>query len=234
MKPHDDLHEQDLIEHYREHSPGEPSAALDARILSAAHAALKTSEGRLPSRPTFWQRLMAPSGLAAVAGVACVGLALSLTWRSGLLDRGDPDAGYAPQAMPPMASPAPMAPAALEKAAEPAKRKAEAFFAAKKQQANEAVNQRRLAGGATGSLAEEVPAPASAQPLADAAPAPAVVAAEAASLADVATEDDWHEQLLRLRELRAGGQRQEADALLAELRERYPQRDVEAALKALP
>lgn len=238
MKPHDDPHEQDLIQHYRQHGQGEPGAALDARILAAAHQAVKhPGQGGAPVR-SLWQRLFAPSGLAALAGVACLGLALSLSWRSGLLDRGDPDARYGvpatreqPQAMAPAASPVSPSAAAYEMASDAAKR--EAFEAAKKKRANEAVRQSRLAGVSGGSLAEEVPLPATAQSQADAAPALDAVSPEMASQADVSVEDDLREQLLRLRELRAQGRADEARALEAELRRRYPRLELEDELKRL-
>nr|MBO2509758.1 hypothetical protein [Gammaproteobacteria bacterium] len=76
--------EQQLLEHFRQHTRDEPSAALDARILAAARAAC---QGPVPSR---WQRLKAwlagggrqPRWSLALAGVACLGIGLSLTWRT--------------------------------------------------------------------------------------------------------------------------------------------------------
>ena len=105
-----DPHEQALLDHFRAHSQGEPSAELDARILAAARAA------QVASKPSWSQRLHAwlfgPGGRqrwsVAVAGLACVGIGVSLTWRT--LEQ-TPDAYDAPMPRAVMA-PAPAAPMA--------------------------------------------------------------------------------------------------------------------------
>ncbi|WP_017939333.1 hypothetical protein [Zestomonas thermotolerans] len=76
--------EQQLLEHFRQHTRDEPSATLDARILAAARAACQAPG------PSRWQRLKAwlagggrqPRWSLALAGVACLGIGLSLTWRT--------------------------------------------------------------------------------------------------------------------------------------------------------
>lgn len=82
MSQHDqDLQqEQQLLEHFREHSQGEPSAALDALILAAARQAVE------PPRPSLSQRLHAwlfgagnrTRWSMAVAGLAVFGIGLNL------------------------------------------------------------------------------------------------------------------------------------------------------------
>ena len=79
-------HEQALLAHFRAHDSGEPSTELDARILAAASAAAR--EARQADKPeSGWaQRLhqwLFGSGRqrwsVAVAGLACVGIGVSLT-----------------------------------------------------------------------------------------------------------------------------------------------------------
>ena len=84
MSQHDqDLQqEQQLLEHFREHSRGEPSAAVDALILAAAHDALVDAQPRL----NWSQRLHAwlfgagsrTRWSMAVAGLAVFGIGLNL------------------------------------------------------------------------------------------------------------------------------------------------------------
>ena len=85
MSQHDqDLQqEQQLLEHFREHSRGEPSAAVDALILAAAHNALVDAQ---PHR-NWSQRLHAwlfgagsrTRWSMAVAGLAVFGIGLNLS-----------------------------------------------------------------------------------------------------------------------------------------------------------
>lgn len=82
MSPHEHelQQEQQLLEHFRQHSQGEPSAALDALILDAARQALS-------ARPSRAQRLHAwlfgagshVRWSVAFAGLATLGIGLSLT-----------------------------------------------------------------------------------------------------------------------------------------------------------
>lgn len=86
MSPQDkDLQqEQQLLQHYRQHSQGEPSAAVDALILAAARQAVA------PATPSAAQRLHGwlfgrgsrTRWSVAFAGLATLGIGLSLTWRT--------------------------------------------------------------------------------------------------------------------------------------------------------
>ena len=77
--------EQQLLEHFREHSQGEPSAAVDALILAAARQAVE------PPRPSLSQRLHAwlfgagnrTRWSMAVAGLAVFGIGLNLALHYG-------------------------------------------------------------------------------------------------------------------------------------------------------
>ncbi|CAD5110145.1 hypothetical protein [Zestomonas carbonaria] len=117
-------HEQQLLAHFRQHSQDEPSPALDARILAAAREA-----SRQPS-PSRWLRLWRwfgaggtqPRWPLALAGVACLGIGLSLTWRN--LDQA-PQTFDAPVAPMTYSAPAPQAKAsAVPPPMEAAKRQA--------------------------------------------------------------------------------------------------------------
>ena len=76
--------EQQLLQHYRQHSQGEPSAAVDALILAAARQAIA------PATPSAAQRLHGwlfgqgsrTRWSVAFAGLATLGISLSLTWRT--------------------------------------------------------------------------------------------------------------------------------------------------------
>lgn len=82
---HKDLQqEQQLLQHYRQHSQGEPSAAVDALILAAARQAVA------PATPSAAQCLHGwlfgrgsrTRWSVAFAGLATLGIGLSLTWRT--------------------------------------------------------------------------------------------------------------------------------------------------------
>lgn len=82
-------HEQALLAHFRAHGRGEPSAELDARILAAASAAARETQQAAKAASGWAQRLhqwLFGSGRqrwsVAVAGLACVGIGVSLTWRT--------------------------------------------------------------------------------------------------------------------------------------------------------
>lgn len=102
---HDSQQDDALLQHFRQHSQGEPSAALDALILAAAHDAVAPQA----AKPDWSQRLHAwlfGSGgrtrwSAAFASLAIVGIGLSLTWRTqeqapALYDAPAPMAAQAP------------------------------------------------------------------------------------------------------------------------------------------
>lgn len=125
-------HEQQLLQHFRQHSRGEPSAALDALILDAARQAVA-----LPvSPPSRGQRLHAwlfgtgsrTRWSVAFASLATLGIGLSLTWRTqeqlpSTYDMAAPVAAQAPAA-PVLREMAPTL-EARKQLAEPEKKKAE-------------------------------------------------------------------------------------------------------------
>lgn len=82
QQPHDLQQERELLEHFRQHSQGEPSAAVDALILDAARQAVSPPA----PRPNPVQRLYAwlfgagsrTRWSVAVAGLAVVGIGLNL------------------------------------------------------------------------------------------------------------------------------------------------------------
>ncbi|HBZ94829.1 MULTISPECIES: hypothetical protein [unclassified Pseudomonas] len=208
-------HEQALLAHFRAHGSGEPSAELDARILAAASAAAR--ETHQPDKPdSGWaQRLhqwLFGSGRqrwsVAVAGLACVGIGVSLTWRTLEQTPDNFDAVPPSMAMSPAApAPAPMA----------AKR------AAEQQAAPTATPQERMR---TQVMARQAPT-------ADMAEAPVASAAAIAPMAELVTQSEPREALLHLLELRKGGQQKEAQRLLEQLKADYPLLDIEAELDHL-
>ncbi|WP_296231337.1 hypothetical protein [uncultured Pseudomonas sp.] len=204
-------HEQALLAHFRAHGSGEPSAELDARILAAASAA--ASEARQADKPeSGWaQRLyqwLFGSGRqrwsVAVAGLACVGIGVSLTWRT--LEQ-TPDAF---DAVPPSVAMSPAAPAPAPMAA---KRAAE-----NESMARMAVPQERMRSQA---------------PSADIAEAPMASTAAIAPMAELVIQSEPREALLRLLELRKANKQEEAQRLLEQLKADYPQLDIEAELEHL-
>lgn len=82
QQPHDLQQERELLEHFRQHSQGAPSAAVDALILDAARQAVSPPA----PRPNPVQRLHAwlfgagsrTRWSVAVAGLAVVGIGLNL------------------------------------------------------------------------------------------------------------------------------------------------------------
>ncbi len=208
-----DAQEQQLLAHFREHTQGEPSAELDALILGAARAELTKA-----SRPGRAQRLhnwLFGAGRQrwslALAGIACLGVGVSLTWRT--LER-TPDAFDAvPDEVlmaPAMRSAAPAAPMADAMPAPQAReRQALAESPAKKTLKAEAAPREELSMGA------------------------AAPAAPAAELSRQAADPAFIRQLRRLDKLRREGWQDEADQLLLQLMRDYPQRNIELELRAL-
>lgn len=218
-----DPHEQALLEHYRRHSDEQPSAQVDARILAAARAAAQpqAEKNGWAERLRHWL-LGAGSPQrwgVAVAGLATLGIGLSLTLRT--FDEAPErfDAPAAPAMMRSAPAPAPAPAAAMAPAFAPpatpapeyaeAKRKAEATVRnlASKQAAAPAVE-------AAGRLAEEAEQPE--------------------ALADAQAVQEPQASLLRLRTLQAQGKVEEAWALRQSLQQQYPMLDIDAALKVLP
>ncbi|QMV61325.1 hypothetical protein VUJ49_14910 [Pseudomonas berkeleyensis] len=211
-------HEQELLAHFRTHGSGEPSAELDARILAAASAAAReTQQARTDSDNAGWaQRLhqwLFGSGRqrwsVAVAGLACVGIGVSLTWRTleqtpEAFDAAPPSVAMSPAAP----APAPMA----------AKRAAES-----ESMARMSVPQERL-------KAEAMSRPVPPAAVAD---TPMASTAAIAPMAELVIQSEPREALLRLLELRKTNKQEEAQQLLDQLKVDYPQLDIEAELDHL-
>jgi hypothetical protein len=193
-------HEQALLAHFRAHGSGEPSAELDARILAAASAAAGNAH-RPGSGRQRWS--------VAIAGLACVGIGVSLTWRT--LEQ-TPDAF---DAVPPSVVMSPVAPAPAPMAA---KRAAESESVA------------RMAAPQARMRSEEM---ARSAPQAAMADAPMASAAALAPMAELVMQSEPREALLRLLELRRAGEQEQAQRLLEQLKADYPQLDVEAELAHL-
>ena len=205
-------HEHELLAHFRVHGSGEPSAELDARILAAASAAAREAQqAEAVSDKAGWaQRLhqwLFGSGRqrwsVAVAGLACLGIGVSLTWRT--LEQ-TPEAF---DAVPPSVA---MSPAAPAPAPMTAKRAAET-----EPMARMAVPQERMRSQAPSADISEVPARATA----------------IAPMAELVIQSEPREALLRLLELRKANKHEEAQRLLEQLKADYPQLDIEAELEHL-
>lgn len=204
-------HEQELLAHFRAHGSGEPSAEMDARILAAASAAARETQQAAKAESIWAQRLhqwLFGSGRqrwsVTVAGLACLGIGVSLTWRT--LEQ-TPEAF---DAVPPSVAMSPAAPAPAPMAA---KRAAET-----ESMARMAVPQERMRSQA---------------PSADRAEAPMASAAAIAPMAELVIQSEPREALLRLLELRKTNQQEEAQRLLEQLKADYPQLDIEAELEHL-
>ncbi|WP_435634157.1 hypothetical protein ACSC9U_15995 [Pseudomonas solani] len=252
--------EQQMLAHFRAHEGGEPSAELDARILAAARAAVRPATPSLAERLHAW--LFGPGGRqrwsVAFAGLACLGIGVSLTWRN--LDRPDLDYGNSAPAPAAMMMPAPIVPAApaaapiarssvaagdtavagsMESAPEPT---IQAYAAPAPAEAPQMAREAKKM--AASRLAEEAERQAPLDALSDQAEvreqAVETMKAEASALAakprmapGKAKEATLVEQLEALLQLREKGDTQAADALLARLREANPQLDIEAELARL-
>ena len=224
-------HEQALLDHFRAHDLAEPSAELDARILAAARAA------QVSSTPSWSQRLHAwlfgPGGRQrwslAVAGLACVGIGVSLTWRT--LEQS-PDSYDAPMPRAVMA-PAPAAPMAETEAPQDLLREqapAMQSYSQARQKAGKKQSAPVLAEDEGKQAADEandlsdVPASSAELPMA---------AAESPPLAGMAAKEDMEKALMQLLELRRTGKVEEAQRLQQRLQLDYPQMDIEEQLERL-
>lgn len=241
-----DEHELQMLAHFRAHSAGEPSAELDARILAAANVAAQAAAVS-DKQPSWSERLHAwlfgtgrQRWSLALAGVACLGIGVSLTWRSleqapGTFDAVPTGALMAPattaarQATPaaPLVESAPADLAgAYESQAAPAIQaySADAAKAEKKSAPPEM-------------LREEASSPALADQPAQATPAPRALAKSKAQASNqtkqVEAEQALQAELQRLLKLRREGWNDEADALLLKLMRAYPQVDIDAQLQQL-
>lgn len=209
-------HEQALLAHFRAHASGEPSAELDARILAAASAAARQTHQAAKAESGWAQRLhqwLFGSGRqrwsVAVAGLACVGIGVSLTWRT--LEQ-TPDAF---DAVPPSVAMSPAAPAPAPMAA---KRATEGESVARM-----AVPQEQMKAEA---MARSAPPAAMAD-------APMASSAAIAPMAELVIQSEPREALLQLLALRKAGEQKQAQQLLEQLKADYPQLDIEAELAHL-
>ncbi|MFP6849399.1 MAG: hypothetical protein VCA57_11900 [Pseudomonas sp.] len=243
-----DEQERQMLEHFRQHSSGEPSAQLDAQILAAASAAARRTTAAEP-RPSLGARLhrwlFGAGGRqrwsVALAGVACLGIGVSLTWRTveqapnafDAVPRGAPmapaAAKMAPQSVP---VPAPLAESAAladelqrSRAAQPAPQiqnySADAAKTEKKRSADVG-NSRLREEAAVDTLPEQLP---------QAARAPAVQTRE--KVAGSQAKQPLRSELQRLLKLRQDGWTDEADVLLLQLMREYPELDINAQLQQL-
>ncbi|WP_397378424.1 hypothetical protein [Pseudomonas sp.] len=226
-QPKLDEQEQQMLAHFRQHSGGEPSAQLDAQILAAAHAAVERAS-KTQAAPGWAARVH--HGLfgagrqrwsVALAGVACLGIGVSLTWRAF---EQAPDAFDAVPHAAPMApaaarmhAPVMLMPAPVEEAAVLADEPPAHLYSGESERADK----KRLSVVAPQMSAEsasDVQASAAAH-----APAPTTINAEANLLPE----------LQRLLTLRREGARDEANALLLQLMGEHPDLDIEAQLRLL-
>lgn len=225
-----ELQEQALLDHFRAHSPAEPSAELDARILAAARAA------QAASKPSWNQRLHAwlfgrggrQRWSVAVAGLACVGIGVSLTWRT--LEQ-TPDAYDAPLPRAVMA-PAPAAPMAEVEAPQGLLRE-QAPSMQSYSQARQKAEKRTSAPVLAEEAREQASSASEALPDAQAPDAEPPMTAESAPPAGKAGQPQSEQLLLQLLELRRAGKVDEARALQQRLRRDYPQMDIEVQLERL-
>lgn len=219
MKDHQSLpdsEEQQLLQHYRGQHGGEPNAELDARILAAASAALRSQQPKPPSAMARVQAWLLDGAShrrwsVALGSVAVLGLGLGISLRT--------PAPIAPS----YDSPMPTAPA-LQRYAAPAAPEKKAMAESFQQHQPEA------------SIESEVSAMADvAAPLSEASPTPSarssLAARSEAAAAPLAAE--LHTALRQIAELREQGWQAEAAERLNELQQRYPQADLEALLKRL-
>lgn len=209
-------HEQALLAHFRAHGRGEPSAELDARILGAASAAARETQQAAKAASGWAQRLhqwLFGSGRqrwsVAVAGLACVGIGVSLTWRT--LEQ-TPETF---DAVPPSVAMSPAAPAPAPMAAK---------------RAADSESMARMAAPQERMKTEAIARPALPAATADEATSSA---AAIAPMAELVIQSEPREALLRLLELRKTGQQEEAQRLLEQLKADYPQLDIEAELEHL-
>ncbi|MEP9316363.1 hypothetical protein ABKS89_04415 [Pseudomonas sp. LABIM340] len=227
-----DPHEQDLLEHYRRHSDEQPSAQLDARILAAARAAVEEKKPSLAQRLHHWL-LGAGSRQrwgVAVAGLATLGIGLSLTLRTYEEAPNRFDAPVAPAMMrapapaPAMAPPA--APAAAPYAAEPSmaapQRDSVAASASLEELAKPAPMSKKMAVESAKAKAQT-----DARELSDA-------QAQGKAQAFAEEIDEPRTSLLHLRDLQDNGRKEEAERVRESLRQRFPDLDIDHALKDLP
>jgi hypothetical protein len=240
-----DEQERQMLEHFRQHSGGEPSAQLDAQILAAASAAVRsaaTTEVKPGLRARLHSWLFGAGGRqrwsVALAGVACLGIGVSLTWRTF---------EQAPDAFDAVPSAAPMAPAAARQAPQSApmsaplaesaavadepvrSRAAQSAPLIQGYSADAAKAEKKLSAGVSNQLLREESAAAALHDHEPAASAPE----QTAEAADRQAELHLRSELQRLLKLRRDGWTDEADALLLQLMREHPGLDIDAQLRQL-
>ena len=240
-----DEQERQMLEHFRQHSGGEPSAQLDAQILAAATAAVRNAtvdeaKPGLSARLHNW--LFGVGGRqrwsVALAGVACLGIGVSLTWRTfeqapDAFDAVPSGASMSPAAarMAPQSAPipAPLAESAVVADEAERSRAAQPAPVIQGYSADAAKAEKKLSAGASNQLLREESA---ADALHDA--APAVSAPDkTADAAGSQAEQQLRSELQRLLKLRRDGWTDEADALLLQLMREHPELDIDAQLQQL-
>lgn len=228
--------ERQLLAHFRAHGGGEPSAELDARILAAAREAVRPPAPSLGQRLHAW--LFGPGGRqrwsVAFAGLACLGVGVSLTFQN--LDRQPPEYAVAPAPAMAPAAPAPLARSAPDP---------DAGYNAEPAPPMQAFSAPAPAAEMKKAAPQFESAPVAA--LADSANADARIAEQARLAADEAfppaaklakpvaapLEPALQQGLREVLELRHQGQAKAADERLEALRKAYPRQDLDALLKAL-
>lgn len=229
--------ERQLLAHFRAHGEGEPSAELDARILAAAREAVRPPVPSLGQRLHAW--LFGPGGRqrwsVAFAGLACLGVGVSLTFQN--LDRQPPEYAVAPAPAMAPAAPAPLARSAPAPDAgynaEPAAPPMQAFSApapaAEMKKAAPQFESAPVAALADSANADARIAEQARLAADETFPPAAKLAKPAAAPLDPALQQGLQEVL----ELRRQGQAKAADERLEALRKAYPRQDLDALLKAL-
>lgn len=239
-----DEQERQMLEHFRRHSSGEPSAQLDAQILAAASAVVGSTTA-VETRPSLGARLhrwlFGAGGRqrwsVALTGVACLGIGVSLTWRSveqapDAFDAVPSGASMAPQSAP---VPTPQAESAA-RADEPQRsRTMQSAPQIQGSSADATSAEKKLSAGVSNQLLREASsADALHEQLPQAARAPTEQAlSKAAEPTGNQAQQQLHSELQRLLKLRRDGWTEEADALLLQLMREYPELDVDAQLQQL-
>ncbi|MGX5724558.1 hypothetical protein ACWKWZ_05885 [Metapseudomonas otitidis] len=229
--------ERQLLAHFRAHGEGEPSAELDARILAAAREAVRPPVPSLGQRLHAW--LFGPGGRqrwsVAFAGLACLGVGVSLTFQN--LDRQPPEYAVAPAPAMAPAAPAPLARSAPDPDAgynaEPAAPPMQAFSApapaAEMKKAAPQFESAPVAALADSANADARIAEQARLAADEAFPPAAKLAKPAAAPLEPALQQGLREVL----ELRRQAKAKAADERLEALRKAYPRQDLDALLKAL-
>lgn len=244
--------DQAMLEHYRRHSPQEPSAELDARILAAAHAhaaAASAPTARAVQQPPVLSRLhgwlfggsQRARWSMAFASIATLGIGVGLAMRT--LERAPEQQFDAAPLSFSLPAPAPvMAPAPEAPSSDP-----DAYYAAepqmeKKSVAKEVARARpemRKPAIISGELNEQLNNTEAAPPAAAAPFADAVAPASPSALASKAQIDAKHDKaqlqrsLRQIIQLQDNGHAELAEQQLHTLQQLHPQLDLRIELQRL-